>query len=161
MMSKKEWATKEIELAKNRERDAASKYEWDYKCACYDSALKAFTSLIEDDHSGMSIKITKTILNRLIDTMPLVPIEDTEDIWDTSWIDGTVDYISYRCKRMSSLFKHVYKDGTIKFYDNDYCQSISINNSEFAYHSSLISNIIHDISDHNAIFPYFTKESIL
>ena len=28
---------------------------WDYGCACYESALKAFESLCEDGHSGYSI----------------------------------------------------------------------------------------------------------
>ena len=39
----------------------------EYGCACYRSALKAFNSLMEDEHSGMSIiGITRNILNRLI-----------------------------------------------------------------------------------------------
>lgn len=37
---------------------------------------------MEDGHSGMSIGITKNILNRLIAGKPLTPIVDTEDIWD-------------------------------------------------------------------------------
>ena len=57
----------EIELAKKQEEKNAPDGEWDYGCACYDSAFKAFQSLCEDGHSGMSIGFTKNILNRLID----------------------------------------------------------------------------------------------
>ena len=81
-MNMKEWAELEVEIAKKRERGDAPEDEFDYGCACYDSALKAFNSLCEDGHSGMSIGFTKAILNRLIDGKPLVPIEDTEDIWN-------------------------------------------------------------------------------
>lgn len=62
-----EWAKREIELACKRERGDRPENEFDYGCACYTSALKAFESLLNDDHSGMSIMITKHILNRLID----------------------------------------------------------------------------------------------
>lgn len=44
--------------------------------------MRAFESLLGDGHSGMSIGITKNILNRLIDGKPLTPIEDTEDVWN-------------------------------------------------------------------------------
>lgn len=36
-MKIKEWAKREVELAKRRERDGGP-IEWDYECACYDSA---------------------------------------------------------------------------------------------------------------------------
>ena len=37
---------------------------------------------MRDGHSGFSIQITKSILNRLIDGKCLTPIEDTPDIWE-------------------------------------------------------------------------------
>ena len=47
---------------------------------------------------------------------PLTPIEDTDDVWNL--IDNHENgYISYQCKRMSSLFKDVYADGTVKYDD--------------------------------------------
>ena len=78
----KEWAEREVQIACKRENPDRKEGEWDYGCACYDSALKAFNSLMEDGHSGMSIEFTKQILNRLIDGKPLTPIEDTEDVWN-------------------------------------------------------------------------------
>ena len=44
-----EYAKREIELAKNLER--AETGDIDYSGACYDSALKAFESLLGDSHS--------------------------------------------------------------------------------------------------------------
>lgn len=152
-MSMKEWAEKEIEIAKKRERGNAPEGEWDYGCACYDSALKAFNSLLEDGHSGMSIGFTKNILNRLIEGMPLSPIEDTDDIWNVSHIDKHDGYTSYQCKRMSSLFKYVYADGTVKYRENNYCQCVHIHNPEIAYHFGLVSNLIYEMFP--ITMPYF------
>lgn len=106
------WAEKEVEIACENERKASGtkEGEWDYGCACYESALKAYHSLSEDGHSGFSIGMTKYILNRLIDGKPLTSIEDTEDVWsditDLSGYRGEI--VNYQCKRMSSLFKYVY-----------------------------------------------------
>ena len=61
-----DWAKNEVELACRREQDAASGNEWAYGVACYENALKAFEVLMNVQHSGMSIQITKNILNRLI-----------------------------------------------------------------------------------------------
>ena len=115
------WAEKEIEIACKRERSFWCKNDdWDYGCACYESALKAYKSLMEDGHSGFSIGMTKHILNSLIDGKPLTPIEDTPDVWsdisDISGLNGEV--VNYQCKRMSSLFKYVYADGTVEYKDS-------------------------------------------
>ena len=56
------WAENEVELACEHEKSGDD----GDGCACYRSALKAFDSLMEDEHSGMSIGITRNILNRLI-----------------------------------------------------------------------------------------------
>lgn len=61
-MSMTEWAKREVEIASKRERGDKPESEWDYGCACYDSALKAFEILCGDGHSGFSIGITKGIL---------------------------------------------------------------------------------------------------
>lgn len=119
-MNMSEWAKREVEIACARERLVSKEEnEWDYGCACYESALKAFNSLCEDGHSGFSIQFTKSILDRLIDGKPLTPIEDTEDVWnnisDISCLRE--EKAKYQCKRMSSLFKDVDADGTVKYSD--------------------------------------------
>ena len=102
--------------------------------------LKAFQSLLEDGHSGMSIGFTKQILNRLIDGKPLTPIEDTPDAWEDGRYSQKEGYTSHQCKRMSSLFKYIYLDGTIKYTDIDrfYCFNKDDPDSYGWYNSSII-----------------------
>ena len=76
------WAKREVKIACEKENPNKKDGEFDYGCACYESALKAFETLCDDGHSGLSIKITQSILNRLIDGKPLTPIEDTDDVWN-------------------------------------------------------------------------------
>ena len=138
-MSMLDWAKKEIEIACKKENPDRKEGEWDYGCACYKSALKAFESLMEDGHSGTSIGFTKQILNRLIDGKPLTPIEDTEDIWNFCW--SIKDYKTYQCKRMSSLFKKVYSDGTVKYNDVDRVVVIDIR-KDISWHNGFIDSLI-------------------
>ena len=161
-MSMQTWAEKEIEIACKLEREASGvkNDDWDYGCACYESALKAYKSLIEDGHSGFSIVMIKHILNRLIDGKPLTPIEDTPDIWnDISDIIGlNGEVVNYQCKRMSSLFKYVYADGTVKYKDIDRCYCVDINITEVTYYSSLVQRIIDEMFP--ITMPYFPGKPI-
>lgn len=137
-----EWAKKEVEIACKRENPNRKKGEFDYGCACYVSAFKAFESLTEDGHSGYSIGITKNILNRLIDGMPLTPIEDTDDVWGMPYTNDDGEMV-YQCNRMSALFKTVHSDGSVDYSSNDYCYCIDINNPKITYYSGLARRIIH------------------
>ncbi|MCF0126035.1 MAG: hypothetical protein HUJ68_09850 [Clostridia bacterium] len=108
-MSLSEWAENEVKIASEKEDD--------YGKLCYESALKAFKSLMDDGHSGMSFGITKNILIRLMEEKPLKPIEDTEDVWVKNlWEKDGKENCSYQCKRMSSLFKEI-KDGKTTYHD--------------------------------------------
>ena len=142
------WAEREIKIACKYERaDSGVEAGWDYGCACYESALKAYKSLMGDGHSGFSIGMTKHILNRLIDGKPLTPIEDTEDAWnDISDISGLHgEEVHYQCKRMSALFKYVYADGTVKYRDIDRCYGIDINNPDNTFSSGLVTKIFDEM----------------
>lgn len=142
-MSTLEWAKREVEIACKRENPNRKEGEFDYGCACYDSALKALESLCEDGHSGFSIGITKNILNRLIDGKPLTPIDDTDDVWNYSFgrEDGTK---VYHCKRMSSLFKNVHPDGSITYDDNDRFVKVNINDGT-CWHFGSINKIMEEV----------------
>lgn len=142
-MSMSEWAKNEIEIACKRERGDKNPDEWDYGCACYESAYKAFLSLMDDEHSGFSIGVRKSILNRLIDGKPLTPIEDTPDIWGDDAICEFDNCTTYQCKRMSSLFKDVYKDGTVKYHDVNrfYCCDRDNHNS-CGWYDEFISQLL-------------------
>lgn len=141
-MSMLEWAENEIRLASERESPDRKEGEFDYGCACYESTLKAFKSLIEDGHSGTSINITRSILNRLIIGKPLTPIEDMDNIWNECSMPMNNKYKTYQCKRMYSLFKYVYKDGIVEYYDVDRILCIDINHQNVSYHNGFISRLV-------------------
>ena len=145
-----EWAKREIELACKRERGNRPNDEFDYECACYESALKAYKSLLEDGHSGMNIGYTvaglifrKHILDRLCEGKVLTPIEDTPDIWnDCARYEYEIGYSTQQCKRMSSLFKYIYDDGTVKYKDINRFVCADKDRPSLTWHSGLIDKIL-------------------
>lgn len=139
------WAENEVMLACKLEAPDRKDGEWDYGCACYESALKAFRSLCEDGHSGMSIGFTKAILNRLIDCKPLMPVEDTEDAWNLCTFDDEDGVKQYQCKRMSSLFKKVAADGTVIYRDMNRYYGVNNDNCDASYHSGLIDRVMDEL----------------
>ena len=127
------WAEREVEIACKKENPNRKEGEWDYGCACYESALKAYKSLCEDNHSGFSFSLTKGILDRLMNSLPLTPITD-EDFFlpDNSSMPGDEEgeHLKQRgiksvkqCPRMSSLFRYEYLDDRIEYRDVErfYC----------------------------------------
>ena len=130
--------------------------ENEVRLACeYESALKAFKSLCEDGHSGFSIGLTKQILNRLIDGKVLTPIEDMPDIWDEPTHKDKNGGDVHQCKRMSSLFKTIYPDGTVKYSDNNRVVGININNG-ISFHNGFISNFINEM--YPITMPYIPED---
>ncbi len=83
--------------------------------------------------------------DRLIDGKPLAPIEDTDDIWNAcSWAysDGSK---LYQCKRMPSLFKHVFPDKTIAYTDCVRLCCVDINNPRSTYRTGLSRRVIDEM----------------
>lgn len=109
------WAENEVKIACEKEHPGLKEGEFDYGCACYQSALKAYKSLAEDGHSGYSWGVTASILKRLMDDKPLTSIEDTDDTWSRVTCEKD-DRTEYQCKRKASLFKTIYDDGRIEFH---------------------------------------------
>lgn len=128
-MSIKTWAKREVELACRHENPNRKDGEFDYRCACYESALEVFNVLCDQGHSGYSIHLTQNFLNRLIDGKPLTPIGDTDDIWTLSYEDA--DKKEYQCSRMPSFFKTVFLDGTVKYSDVDRVVCYDIRNAGY------------------------------
>lgn len=143
-MSMLDWAKREVEIACKKENPNRKEGEFDYGCACYESALKAFECLCGDGHSGLSINITKGILNRLIDGQPLTPIEDTDDIWNECSCSKNGEK-QYQCNRMYSLFKTVYPDGHIEYSDADQFACINIDDPSYSYYSGLVSRVMKEL----------------
>lgn len=134
-MSTLKWAEKEIEIVRNNLKSSSEEVEGEnnYILGCYESAFRAFKSLIDDEHSGMSISITKSILIRLIEGRPLNDIQDVDEVWnEVGSLDKEVK--EYQCSRMSSLFKKVYPDGTVKFNDIDRAVCVNVDNPRDVFH---------------------------
>lgn len=150
-MSMKEWAKREIEIVCEKSNED----NW-YYSECCKSALKAFETLCGDGHSGMSIQMTKAILNKLIDGVALTPIEDTDDMWSDKLSGGMSDeYVTLQCVRKTSLFKDIYKDGTVRYNDVDRVICIDVNNENHAWTNGRISRLINDM--YPIEFPYEFK----
>lgn len=142
-MSMTEWAENEVRIACKHENPDWDGKSFDYGCACYQSALKAYKSLMEDDHSGASFGMTKAILKRLLDELPLKPIEDIPENWNEGYLsDGSA---TYQCSRMSSLFKHVEKDGKVWYSDNNRVVCVDVYDTSNRFHSGNASRIINEM----------------
>lgn len=153
LMSMLDWAKREVELACKRENPDRKPDEWDYGCACYESALKAYESLINDGHSGMSWGLTKNILIRLMNSQCLTPIEDVPEVWNV--IDSSASKTTYQSKRMSSLFKDVYSDGSIRYEDIDRVVCYEIG-KPYGFVSGFIRDIIDEL--YPIEMPYYPAE---
>lgn len=140
-MSMLAWAEQEVKIGKHKENPEYDEelHDFDYGIYCYDSALKAFKSLLDDGHSGTSIHFTKDILIRLIEGRPLTPIEVGEIRWIQNQREGRIQPVvdediwnlltenlstkdihnefKYQCKRMSSLFMYLHRDKEPQFND--------------------------------------------
>lgn len=145
-----EWAENEIRLALIEHDgftdDECEKIAYEYTKNCYASALKAYKSLLEDDHSGMSISITRDILDRLIEHQPLTPIEDTEDVWTEHFGMREDNRIKvYQCKRMGCFWKEVFPNGTVRYQDNNRACGINMNYPLCTYRNGLITRIVNEM----------------
>lgn len=137
-MSMLDWARQEVELACKRENPDWDGESFDYGCSCYKSALKAYESLLADNHSGMSWSLTRGILIRLMNDQNLTPIEDTEDVWSMC-NSGTP--IVYQCKRLSSLFKDIHDDGTVTYSDTNRAYGI-LDDDNFTFSGNRVSKAV-------------------
>lgn len=153
-MSMTDWARREIELACKHENPDWDGKEFDYGCACYQSALKAYESLMNDGHSGMSFGFTKNILIRLMEGLPLRPITD-EDFFDNR---GSVICLEteeelgkrglkshIQCPRMSSLFREETLEGMVTYSDIDRYYCIDIHNPKISYKGGGASDLLDEL----------------
>lgn len=111
-----ELAELKIKEACQRENPDWDGKSFDYGCSIYQSALKAFKSVCDDEHSGASYGFTKQVLKRLLDELPLKAITDEDFVVsETQWND---DETLYSCKYSFSIFKRVNKKtGKVEYND--------------------------------------------
>lgn len=154
-MSMTEWAENEIKIACKKENPDWNGEDFDYGCSCYQSALKAYRSLMKDGHSGASFAITRNILERLLNERPLTPIEDTEDGWnEIKDFSDKSDEAVYQCNRLSSLFKTVHKDGSVSYSDNS--RYVGIDEKGYGYSNGLVSRIVDEMFP--ITMPYYPEK---
>lgn len=126
--------------------------EQKYIDGCCNSALKAFKSLLEDGHSGMSINITLRILNNLVDRKPLVPIQNRKEDWVYYNTHENVTYYYHRYYH--SLSKRHHDDtGVDEFHDRQrFLCKPSTSRDGVSWYSRFCSDIGHQMFPIS--FPY-------
>ena len=139
-----EWAERECRIACQKENPKFkfdSDDNFDYGCNCYKSALKAYKSLMEDGHSGMSFGFTKNILTRLMEGLPLTPI--TEDDFKENEVGASPDWLKemglkseIQCPRMGSLFRKETLDGKVYYKDVNRSFFVDIENPSDTFQSN-------------------------
>lgn len=152
-----EWAKKEVAFANQQDGTTTSTENEDtmddYVCGCYASALKALSALAEDGHSGMSIGVTMSVLNRLVAWKPLTPITEDDFVEDESDIHANPEWLkeqhlksSIHARRYHSLVRNEHEDGSITYYDYDREYCIDVNDEhEITFSSSLVTKLFHEL----------------
>lgn len=145
-MSMSDWAERECRIACGK---INPKFDFDgdgfdYDCSCYKSALKAYKSLMDDGHSGMSFSFTKNILERLMDGQPLTPITDEDFFFENG--DGVCEPPEYlvkrgikssiQCPRMPSLFREETLYGKVTYRDVERCVMVNVEEPSDTFSSS-------------------------
>jgi hypothetical protein len=134
---------REIEEIKAEGREPQPIDYFDYEGECYKSALKAFKSICDDGHSGLSHSITARILKRMLDGLPLEKIQETDFTDDDmSWTedDGTKHIM---CDKMFSLWKEIHPDGTVTYSDSDRAVGIDFDKG-YSYSAKFVSDLINE-----------------
>lgn len=161
------WVEREVKIAIDREHAAdkedcekrGKKYnpkDFSYGGAIYESALKAYKSLLKDGHSGMSWAFTTNVLNRMMQHKVLTPLQGTDDEWNECGIrdaDGPVDYQNVR---QSSLFKHVHPDGTVTYNDVDRAVCVDAEDKWDIHHFGLSARVVDEMFP--IAFPYMPSD---
>ena len=79
--------------------------------------LEIIETFGEQGHSGTSANYALSALDRLLRWKPLTPLTGEDDEWHM--VSQTDTYAAYQNKRCSSVFKDVYKNGSVSCVDND------------------------------------------
>lgn len=134
----------EIAIACKKENPNWDGESFDYGCACYknagDAAIAAFKELEKGGHSGMSFSITKSILHRLLDELPLTSITEEDFETEPSW--GSDEKCKmYNCKRYHNLYKEVV-DGKTTYHELGRTVTIDKRNPKNTFDWGLTSRIV-------------------
>lgn len=116
------WAEHEVEIA------TSGVNQEDLFIKCYQNVLKAYNILMDEEYSGGGFYLASSILKRLLDELPLTPIQD-EDFFYNGKKTCSLEIPKYlkerglksslQCPRMSSLFREEDLEGNVTYKDID------------------------------------------
>lgn len=149
---KTDWAENEVNIyCKRAEANDDGYGSMEYMQECAFAALDAYNFLMGQGHSGSSIGITMSILNKLVDHKPLTLIENTEDMWEPGFESKEFGYKSFHCKRYNALYKKVYSDGKVVYSDVDRWRCYDVG-SDVPYSSGIVNTALDEMFP--ITFPY-------
>lgn len=157
------WVEREVKIAIDREhasdREDCEKHgkkynpkEFSYGGAIYESALKAYKSLLKDGHSGMSWAFTTNVLTRMMQHKVLTPLRGTDDEWHECEMPNEDGTRMFQNVRQSSLFKRVHPDGTVRYNDVDRAICVDQDDPMDVHHFGLSSKFVDELFP--LTFPY-------
>lgn len=151
-MNMTDWARREVELAckSDPKEDGVL-----YAQICFQSALKAFESICNDELTGFQVSFVRDILVRLLNRKPLTHIDDIPESWaPCMFVDKDLKE-DLQCVRMSSLFKQVHHDGTVRYRDVNrvVCTDQA---SSTTWHNGLADRIVDEMFPIK--FPYYPAD---
>lgn len=118
MDSRKKWASDEIQLAIQLEKNAPGEEteKADQTNPVIDSLNLTHKLYCEVLDSGAPVGLVFRLLKQLVSHQPLTPIPDEDDIWEPSE-DQPESGTKYICKRLYTLTKLVHPNGQVEFND--------------------------------------------
>ena len=161
-MNMMEWAENEVKNVFDKRNANEDDSCYLYTKSCYESALNAYKTLVNDGHSGASWIVTINILERLIHNLPLTAIEDTDDVWSPAGYPMGNGFTSYQCNRRSSFWKDVYDDGHIEYHDTARIVCADINNPDICRTNGHTSEVVEEHPEIGKIvMPYSPNKPII
>lgn len=160
-MTVSEWARQEVKIAVEREiansnSENEKNFAENYSRSCYESALKAYESLLEAEHSGASYEVTASILKRLLDNKPLTAIAADENVWQLMYEDDREQ--RFQCTRCFSFFKTCDKKTGETVY-SDINRFICKDPDGHRYHNGFIQRQLD--KKYPITLPYYPKKEYL
>lgn len=149
MGNRLDWAKREVELALKDCVEEDDVYVKD----CITSALEIYEVLCNQGHSGLSVYVTKSVLDRLIDGRPLTPIEFNPEDWLETYYNPKTMVRTHQCSRMSSLFMDVDINGNRTLHDVQQFSCVHPNGS--TSHFNFVDNLLRDM--YPIKFPYMPE----
>lgn len=121
-----------------------------------ESAFRAYCSLLNDGHSGYSWSVTAMLLNRLAHRLPLSPVTDKDEWFESEPLDKDCDCKLYSTPRYPGLYKKVFTDGSIVYHDANRAEGIEADNL-VSYNSRLVSEMVDEYLP--ITLPYYPSSS--